>query len=128
MVIYLLPLLNLFLVHRWNTVSLSIFYIYYFCTCKSQLSELVSLPHSHGRSTCYFNSLHNFSVIIISRYYKDMHVNCFFPRTGRLWNSLFAECFPLNYGSVELILTFYLWVLSKPLSYTIAIIFFSLFL
>ena len=31
------------------------------------------------------------------RCYKEFYVNSFFPRTARLWNSLFAECFPLTY-------------------------------
>ena len=37
----------------------------------------------------------NFS-ITISRCYKDVYVNSFFPHTARLWNSLPRECFPLT--------------------------------
>ena len=33
----------------------------------------------------------------IPRYYKDVYVHSFFPRTARLWNSLAIECFPLTY-------------------------------
>ena len=43
----------------------------------------------------------------ITRYYKDVYVNSFFPRTYRFWNSLPAEGFPLTHDvngfSLELI-------------------------
>ena len=40
--------------------------------------------------------LHDFSVTI-PRYYKDVYVNSFVPRTARLWNSLPVECFHLTF-------------------------------
>ena len=92
------------LVHRWNVASLSVFFLYYFGTCKPELPEQVSLPHSRGRSTCYSKSVHDFSVTI-PIYYKDVYVNCFFARTGRLWNSRSPERFPLNYKGLGLILS-----------------------
>ena len=49
-----------------------------------------------GRSTCYSDRLHDFSVTIL-RCYKDVYVNSFFLCTARLWNSLSIECFPLTY-------------------------------
>ena len=49
-----------------------------------------------GRSTRYSDRLHDFSVPI-PRCYKDVYISSFFPRTGRLWNSLPLECFPLTY-------------------------------
>ena len=49
-----------------------------------------------GRSTCYFDRLHDFSVTI-PRCYKGVYVNSFFPCTARLWNSLHLECLPLTY-------------------------------
>ena len=52
--------------------------------------------HCQGRSTCYSDRLHNFSVTI-PKCYKDVYVNSFFPRTARLWNSLPIEYFPLTY-------------------------------
>ena len=70
-----------------NVASLSLFYRYYFG---------ITLPYSRGRSTCYSDRLHDFSVTI-PRCYKDLYVNSFFPRTARLWNSLPIECFPLTY-------------------------------
>ena len=82
------------LAHYRNVASLSPFYRYYFGRCSSELAQLVPLPYSQGRSTCYSDRLHDFSVTI-PRYYKD--VNSFFPRTARLWNSLPIECFPLTY-------------------------------
>ena len=54
------------------------------------------LDKLQGRSTCYSDRLHDFSVTI-PRCYKDVYVNSFFPRTARLWNSLPIECFPLTY-------------------------------
>ena len=69
--------------------------MYYYGRCLSELAELVLLP-SQGRSTHYSDRLHDFSVTI-PRYYKDVYVNSFFPRTAKLWNSLPIECFPLTY-------------------------------
>ena len=84
------------LAHCWNVSSLSLFYKYYFGRCSSELAQLVPLPFSQGRSTCYSDRLHDFPVTI-PRCYKDDYVNNFFPRTVRLWNSLPIECFPLTY-------------------------------
>ena len=58
-----------FLAHRRNVASLSLFYRYYFSRCSSELTQLVPLSFSRGRSTRYFDRLHGFSVII-SRCYK----------------------------------------------------------
>ena len=84
------------LAHRRNVASLSLFYRYYFGRCSSELAELVPLPYSRGRSTRYFDRLHDFSVTI-PRCCKDVYVNSFFPRIARPWNSLPIECFPLTY-------------------------------
>ena len=85
------------LVHRRNVASLIILYSYYFGRCSSELTQLVPLPYSRGRSTRYSDRLHDFSVTI-PRCYKDVYVNSFFPRTARLWNSRpRIECFPLTY-------------------------------
>ena len=82
------------LAHRRNVASLSLFYRYYFGRCSSELAQLVPLRFSWGRSTCYSDRLHGFSVTI-PRCYKDVYVSSFFPHTARLWNSLPIECFPL---------------------------------
>ena len=84
------------LAHHRNIASLSLFCRYYFGRCSSELAQLVPLPYSRGRSTRYSDRLHDFSVNI-PRFYKDVHVNSFLPRTTRLWNSLPMECFPLTY-------------------------------
>ena len=84
------------LAHHQNVASLSLFYRYYFGRCSSELAQLVPLPFSRGQSTRYSDRLHDFSVTI-SRCYKDIYVNSFFPRTSELWNSLPIECFPLTY-------------------------------
>ena len=41
------------LAHHQNVASLSLFYRYYFGRCSSELAQLVLLPFSQGRSTCY---------------------------------------------------------------------------
>ena len=83
------------LAHRRNLSSLGLFYSYYFGRCSSELTQLVPVPFSWGRSTRYYDRLHDFSVTIL-RCYKDVYVNSFFPSTAKLWNSLPMECFSLN--------------------------------
>ena len=61
------------LAHCWNVASLSLFYRYYVGRCSSELTQLVPLLFSWGRSTCYSDRLHDFSVTI-SRCYKDVYV------------------------------------------------------
>ena len=85
------------LTHHRNVVSLSRFYKYYLGRCSSELTHLVQLPFSRGKSACYSDRLHDFSVTI-PRCYKDVYVSSFFPRTARLWNTLPIECFPLTYN------------------------------
>ena len=75
---------------------LNLFYRYYFSRCSSELAQLVPLPFSPGRSTCYSDRLHDFSVTIPTCY-KDVYVNSFFPHTAKLWNSLPIRCFHLTY-------------------------------
>ena len=87
--------------HRQHVASLSRFYRYYFGRCSSELAQLVPLPFSPGRSTRYSDKLHDFSVTI-SRCYKDVNVNSFFPRKAKLWNSVPIECFPLTYNLMVL--------------------------
>ena len=84
------------LAHRRNASNLSLFCRYYFDRCSSELQELVLLPHSRGRSTRYSDRLLDVSGAF-PRFYNDVYVNSFFPRTPKLWNSLPAECFPLTY-------------------------------
>ena len=83
------------LAHRRNVASLSLFYRYYFGRCSSELAQLVPLPFSQGRSTCYSDRLDDFSVTI-PRCYKDVYVRDFFYGTARPWNSLPIECFFLT--------------------------------
>ena len=84
------------LANRRNVASSSFFCRYDFGRCLYELAQLGPLPYSRGMSTQYSDRLHDFSVTI-PRYYKDVYVNNFFPRTARLWNSLSIECFPLTY-------------------------------
>ena len=64
--------------------------------CLCELFELVPLPHSRGRVTCYPNWFHD-SLVIIPKCYNGVYVNSFFPDTARLWNYLSTESFPLTY-------------------------------
>ena len=67
----------------------------------SELAQLVPLPVSRGRSTCYCNILHDFTVTI-PRCYKDAYVNSFFPSTaavsylGSALEFSAYKCFPLT--------------------------------
>ena len=85
------------LAHRQNVASLSLFYMHYFGGCSLELAQLVSLPFSRGRSTCYSDKLYDFSVTI-PKCYKHVYVNRFFPCIAMLWNSLPIECFLLTYN------------------------------
>ena len=71
------------LAHRRNVPSLSLFYRYYFGRCSSELTQLIPLPFSRGRSTFYSDRLHDFAVTI-PRCYKDVYANSFFPCIARL--------------------------------------------
>ena len=84
------------LAHHLNVASLSLFYRFYIGRCSSELAHPVPPPSSQGRSTCYSDRLHDFSVTF-RRCYKDIHVNSFFPHTARPWNPLPLECFALTY-------------------------------
>ena len=54
------------LAHRQNVASLNLFCRYYFGRCSSELAQLVPLPYSRGKSTCYSDRFNNFSVTILS--------------------------------------------------------------
>ena len=82
--------------HCINVAPLSLSCRYCFCRSSSELAELFLLPYLSGRSTCYSNSLHGFSVTILGCF-NYVSVISFFPCTARLWNSLPPECFPLTY-------------------------------
>ena len=87
------------LAYRRNVASVSLFYRYYFGRYPSELAELVRLPFSRGRSTCYSDRLHDFS-LSIPVCYKDVYLNSFFPCTTKLWNSVPMECFSLTYDLI----------------------------
>ena len=48
------------LAHRLNLASLSVLYSYYFGRCSSELTQLVTLSFSQGRSSCCSDRLHDF--------------------------------------------------------------------
>ena len=95
----LLVLQLLLPLNPWLIIKCSILkpFLYAFGRYSSELAQLVPLPFSQGRSTYYFDRLHDFSVTI-PRCYKGVYVNSFFPCTARLWNCLPIECFPLTYN------------------------------
>ena len=51
------------------------------CSCK--LVQLITIRSSRGNPTRCSNRLYDFSVTV-PKCYKDVYVNCFFPRTARL--------------------------------------------
>ena len=53
-------------------------------------------PLLSWRSTCYCDTLNDFSVTI-PRSYKNVYVNSLFPSTAKFLNFLPIECFPLTY-------------------------------
>ena len=53
------------LADQQNVASLTLFYRFFFGRCSSELAQLVLLPYSLGRSTCYSDRLHNFSVTLL---------------------------------------------------------------
>ena len=53
-----------------------------------------------GKSNCYFDRCHDFSVSIL-RCYKDVYVNSLFPRRARICSSHSVECFPLIYDLIS---------------------------
>ena len=55
--------------------------------------ELSKVPCSCDRSNCYFYRLHDCSVAT-PRCFTDVYVNCIFPSTSKLLNSLPVKCFP----------------------------------
>ena len=77
--------------HCQNVASIGLFYRYYLSRCSSGLGQLVPLLYSEGRITGYSDRLPNFSVTI-PRCYKDDHLSCFFPGTGRPQNFLPKKC------------------------------------
>ena len=80
------------LAHHWNVTSLNLFWRYCFGGCSSVHLFILLL----WRSTYYSVRLHDFFVTI-SRCYKEVYVNSFFPHTVRVWNSLPIECFSLTF-------------------------------
>ena len=68
------------LAHRQNMASLSLFYRYYFGRCSLELAQLVPLRFSRGRSTRYFDRLHDFSVTIPRCYKMSMSIVSFLPQ------------------------------------------------
>ena len=92
---------------------------------------LVLLCYSASSFTCYPNNsnrLHDFPSTIPGCY-DHVPFNSFFPHTTGLWNSLPADCFHLIHSSngfkSKINRHFYLWVLSKQLSYVFFNFFFS---
>ena len=77
--------------HCWNVANLSLFYSYYFGGSSSELAQLVPFSYFWGKTTCYSDRLHNFSVT------KDVYVSSLFPYIARLLHSLPIVFFPLTY-------------------------------
>ena len=50
--------------HQRNVARLNLLYMYYFGKCSFELTDLVPLPYSLGRSTCHSDRFHVISVTI----------------------------------------------------------------
>ena len=79
------------LAYRQNVASLNLLYSYYFRRCSYELTYLVPLRHSYGRSA-RFDRLHDFSVTT-SRCSKNVYGFIAQLDSGVLC----IECFPVNY-------------------------------
>ena len=107
------------LTHRLTVANLNIYYRYNFSRCSSELAELVPLPHSCGMSTCYSNTLHDFSETIPRSY------NQWFLWSLELFTSrmLSFDLTDLNGLKFKVKRQLYIWVLSTLLFYTIFMFF-----
>ena len=56
------------LAHQRKVAAFILFFMYYFGRCSSELAQLVPLPYSQGRSTCYSDRFHAISTIIPRSY------------------------------------------------------------
>ena len=86
-----------YLAHCRNEAGLMLLLALLFGRYSSKLAHLVPLPYSEGRSSRYYDRLHDFSVTIPRRLYKNAYVNSFFPFTFRLSDCLPVKYFPLTY-------------------------------
>ena len=69
--------------HCQNVSTLTLFYGYYFGRYSFEPAQLIPLSYFRRSSARYSDRLHDFSVTI-PRWYKNIYVNSFFPRTARL--------------------------------------------
>ena len=99
--------------HHRNLASSYLFYRFYFGRCLSKLAGPVPLPHSRGRSTRYSNMLHDFSLFL--DVIRMSMATVFLPRTVSFLYLIF-DLWSRWLLSLELIDTFFLWVLSKQVS------------
>ena len=80
--------------HDLNAAAVSLSCRYCFGICWSKLAELFLLPYLSGRSTLYFNRLHDFFVTIPG-FYKVVYVSSLFSGTARLkviaWRMVFFD-------------------------------------
>ena len=97
--------------HRQNVGSLSFFYSYYFGRCSSELVQLIPLSHYLGRSTHYFNSLHNFFSLFLDAITMSMSTVSFLVQL----NSERFDIWPMVL-SLELRVFLWVFLISFPIS------------
>ena len=86
--------------HRRKVASLSLLYRYYNGKCSQELHDMVPPHMTFPRTTRYSShtlSHHPHSLQVEGNCPK-YHLDSFFPRTVRDWNSLPASCFPIHYN------------------------------
>ena len=88
--------------HCLNVAILSLFCRYAFGRCSSELAELFLLPYLRGRSTRYFNRLHDFSVFPLT-YYR----NGFKRDNAQVFVFFWLLLFKINAAIFEVIKTKY---------------------
>ena len=71
--------INLIYGHKWNTVAMSGLVL----LVVTELAQLVSLPYSQHKSTCYSDRSHDFTVTIL-RCYKNVYVTLLFSHRHTL--------------------------------------------
>merc|ERR1712212_1258368 len=82
---------------RRDVASLSLFYRYYFGRCSDELYYCVPGPKNWSRNTRLATASHEFCVEV-GNSRIDRYGACFFPYTGKLWNSLPPSVFPSSYN------------------------------
>lgn len=105
--------------YKQNVACLSLFHWYYFGKYSSGLDGLVRIPPTGGRSTCYYNRLHD-SPISIPWWLKYPWMKNGYYSNSRLYN-----CFPMTHSLIgsksrvnNRLFYFGIFLISFPISFS----------